>query len=416
MRREAAKKVIRKFVKFLKWSGVSVLVGVTVGLVGTLFSHGITFVTAIRSEHPELILGLPFAGVLIVFLYHIARRDNDKGTNSVLLAVRSQEQLPVRLGPLIFISTILTHLFGGSVGRAGASLQIGGSIGNLFARLFRRCPEDEKVIIMCGMSACFATLFGTPMAAAIFSIEVVNVGIMYYSALVPCIFSALIAWGIAQSFGVQGVRITISEVPEFSVLSGGKMVVLAMLAAVVSVLFCFMLHLAAKKTQKWMPNPYVRTAVISLVIIALTALLQTKDYMGGGMDVIEKCILYGEGESVAFFIKMVMTALTLAAGFKGGEIMPTFFIGATFGCMLGGMLDISSPLCAAVGMIAVFCGVTNSPITSLLIALELFGMDAMPYFLIAVAVSYCLSGYHSLYATQTIVYSKYKAQSKELET
>jgi len=410
MRREQVRKVIKKFVKFLKWSAVSILVGVTVGLVGTLFSHGITLVTTIRSEHPELILGLPFAGLLIVFLYHTTHRDNDKGTNSVLLAVRSEEQLPIKLAPLIFISTILTHLFGGSVGRAGASLQIGGSIGNLFARIFRRCPEDEKVIIMCGMSACFATLFGTPMAAAIFSIEVVNVGIMYYSALVPCIFAALIASGIAQAFGVHNVRITIPNIPDFSLFSAGKVVVLAMLGAVVSVLFCIILHLVAKKAQKWLPNPYIRTVVIALVIIVLTALLQTTDYMGGGMHVIEKCIGYGEGQWEAFLLKMIMTALTLAAGFKGGEIMPTFFIGATFGCMLGGILDISSSLCAAVGMIAVFCGVTNSPITSILIALELFGMDAMPYFLITVAVSYCLSGYHSLYATQKIVYSKYKAE------
>lgn len=407
------KEVGKKFVDFLKWSAVSSLIGVTVGLVGTAFSYGMTYATAVREEHPELILGLPVAGLLIVFLYHIAHRDNDKGTNSVLLAVRSEERLPIRMAPLIFVGTILTHLFGGSAGREGAALQLGGSIGNWFAGIFRRDKEDEKVIIMCGMSACFSALFGTPMAAAIFSLEVVNVGIMYYSALVPCVISALIAAGIAGSLGVQGEAMTILEIPDFTVITGGKTVFLAMLCAVVSVAFCVLLHVVAAKGKKWMPNPYIRIVVMALVVIGITAVLQTTDYMGAGMGVIEKCIVHGEAKPEAFLLKMILTAITLGAGFKGGEIVPSFFIGATFGCVLGGILGISPSLCAAVGMIAVFCGVTNSPVTSLLIALELFGMEAFPYFLLGVAVSYMLSGYHSLYHTQKIVYSKYKAESLE---
>ncbi len=413
MKQEQIKEISKKFVKFLKWSAVSGLIGVTVGLVGTAFSYGMSFATATRGEHPELILGLPIAGLLIVFLYHIAHRDNDKGTNSVLSAVRSEERLPIIMAPLIFVSTILTHLFGGSAGREGAALQLGGSIGNWFARIFQRNREDEKVIIMCGMSACFSALFGTPMAAAIFSMEVVNVGIMYYSALVPCVFSALIAAGIAHGLGVHSEATTIMEIPDFTLFSGGKIVILAMLCAVVSVAFCVMLHVVGDKAKKWLPNPYIRIVVMAFVVILITALLQTTDYMGAGMNIIERCIVHGEGRPEAFLIKMILTAVTLGAGYKGGEIVPSFFIGATFGCLLGGILGISPSLCAAVGMIAVFCGVTNSPLTSLLIALELFGMQAAPYFLLGVAVSYMLSGYHSLYHTQRIVYSKYKAENLE---
>lgn len=407
------KEIGKKFVKFLKWAVASVVIGVTVGLVGTAFSYGMNYATATREAHPELILGLPVAGLVIVLLYHIARRDNDKGTNSVLLAVRSEERLPIVMAPLIFVSTILTHLFGGSAGREGAALQLGGSIGNWFSKVFRRNADDEKVMIMCGMSACFSALFGTPMAAAIFSLEVVNVGTMYYSALVPCVFSALIAAGVAKGLGVHSEAMTIMEIPDFTLLSGVQIVILAMLCAVVSVAFCVLLHVVASKGKKLLPNPYIRIVVMAAVVIVITLLLQTADYMGAGMGIIEKCIVHGEVKPEAFLIKMLLTAITLGAGYKGGEIVPSFFIGATFGCVLGGVLGISPSLCAAVGMIAVFCGVTNSPITSLLIALELFGMDAFPYFLLGVAVSYMLSGYHSLYHTQKIVYSKYKAETLE---
>lgn len=401
----------KKFLRFIKWAVVSGVIGVVVGLVGTAFSYGMNFATSTRSEHPELMLGLPVAGLAIVFLYHIAHRENDRGTNSVLAAVRSEERLSIVMAPLIFISTILTHLFGGSAGREGAALQLGGSIGNWFGKLFHMNKSDEKMIIMCGMSACFSALFGTPMAAAIFAMEVVNVGIMYYSALVPCVFSALIATGVARTCGVGSEAMTILEIPDFTLITGGKIIVLAMLCAVVSVLFCVMLHVVASRGKQWLPNPYIRIVVMGVLVVVLTALLHTTDYMGAGMDIIERCVTEGEGKPEAFLLKMILTALTLGAGYKGGEIVPSFFVGATFGCFVGGLLGVSPSLCAAVGMIAVFCGVTNSPLTSLLIALELFGMEAVPYFLLGVAVSYMLSGYHSLYHAQRIVYSKYKAEN-----
>lgn len=404
-----------KFLQFIKWVGVSAVIGIVVGLIGTAFSYAMRAVTDFRMDNPRIILGLPFAGLVIVFIYHLAHRDNDKGTNSVLSAIRSEEELSITMAPLIFAGTILTHLFGGSAGREGAALQLGGSIGNGFGQLFRMKKSDVHVMIMCGMSACFSALFGTPLAAAIFSMEVVNVGIMYYSALVPCVFSALIAAGIAKILGVGSEAMVISDVPEFTAVTGGKTMLLVILCAMVSVLLCVALHLAAKRGKKWIPNPYLRIAAAGVVIIVLTALVRSTDYMGAGMQVIEHCVEFGEVRPEAFALKILFTAITLGAGFKGGEIVPSFFVGATFGCAMGGLLGLSPSLCAAVGMIAVFCGVTNSPITSLLIALELFGMDAAPYFLIGVGVSYMLSGYHSLYNTQRIVYSKYETEEKDMQ-
>ncbi len=399
----------RNFLRFLKWVAVSCFIGIVVGLAGTAFSYGMQAATNFRTLHPMIILGLPVAGLVITLLYHLAHRDNDKGTNSVISAVRSEDELSIVMAPLIFVSTILTHLFGGSAGREGAALQLGGSIGNWFGRIFHMNKADVRVMIMCGMSACFAALFGTPMAAAVFSLEVVSVGIMYYSALVPCALSSLVAVGIARTLGVSGEAMTIASIPEFNLPNGGKTLLLAILCAVLSVVFCVTLHAAASYGKKWIPNRYARIAAAGVLIIVLTALLQTTDYMGAGMNIIERC-MEGEVEPGAFLFKLLFTAITLGAGYKGGEIVPSFFVGATFGCMMGGLLGLSPSLCAAVGMTAVFCGVTNSPITSLLISLELFGMEAFPFFLIGISVSYMLSGYQSLYHTQKIVYSKYKAE------
>lgn len=408
----ACKKQGEKILLFLKWIAVSGIIGIMVGLVGTAFSHGMHMVTRLRQEHSLLVLGLPMAGLVIVFLYHIARRDDDQGTNSVLAAVRSEEKLSFVMAPLIFVSTLLTHLFGGSAGREGAALQMGGSIGHWFGDIFRMKEKDIQVAVMCGMSACFAALFGTPMAAAIFSIEVVSVGVMYYSALVPCVFASLIAFEVARFLGVSGEAMTIAQIPEFTATNTWKVIVVSMLCALVSICFCKLLHATSAYSKKWIPNAYLRIFVVGVLIVAIHFLLGTDDYMGAGMEVIEQC-MHGEVRPEAFILKMILTALTLGVGFKGGEIVPSFFIGATFGCLMGGVLGVSPSLCAAVGMIAVFCGVTNSPITSLLIALELFGMEALPFFMLGVAISYMLSGYHSLYDSQKILYSKYKAEYRE---
>ena len=402
----------RKLLQFLKWVVISGAIGIVVGMVGTAFSYGMKAVTEMRQEYPMIILGLPVAGLVIVFLYKIAHRENDHGTNSVLAAVRSEEKLHVVTAPLIFVSTLLTHLFGGSAGREGAALQMGGSIGSGLGKLFRLSEKDMQVAVMCGMSACFSALFGTPLAATIFSMEVVSVGVMYYAALVPCVFSSLIAVEIARFCGVEGEAMTISVIPELTAVATGKVALVAILCALISICLCLALHAASEHTKKWMPNPYVRIFVVGIVIVVINLLLGTEDYLGAGMEIIERC-MHGEVRPEAFLIKMILTALTLGVGFKGGEIVPSFFIGATFGCLMGQVLGISPSLCAAVGMIAVFCGVTNSPVTSLWIAVELFGMDCIYFVLIGVAISYMLSGYYSLYHSQKILYSKYKTEFRQ---
>lgn len=394
---------------FIRWLALASFVGLVTGLVGSAFYHCMIKATQIRETYPQLILGLPVGGLLIVWLYHISGRGNDKGTNMVLSAVREEDTIPVRVTPLIFISTVITHLFGGSAGREGAALQMGGSIGNGIARVLHMDRKSINMMIMCGMSGAFSALFGTPMAAAIFAMEVVSVGIMYYAALVPCVIASLVALNVAQNLNVHGEHFLILQIPAFEWISTLKILVLAMLCAGVSIVFCFLLHWVCDFYKEKFKNPYIRVLVGSLVIILLTALLQTTDYMGAGMPVIERA-MEGEVRPEAFLLKMIFTALALGIGFRGGEIVPTLYVGATFGCMMGQIMGISPSLCAAVGMASVFCGVTNAPVSSLLLALELFGMDAFPYMMIGISVSYMLSGYNGLYHSQRIVYSKFRAE------
>ncbi len=493
---------LREAATSLKWVVFSVLSGILIGSAATFFSFGLSFVTLVREKNPWIIWLLPIGGLLIVGAYRLLRDEKDTGTNLVLSAIHSGDELPFRMAPLIFFSTLITHLFGGSAGREGAALQLGGSIGNGLGQLFHfdekdkhimimcgmsaafsalfgtpmaaaifsmevvsvgimhysalvPCEKDKHIMIMCGMSAAFSALFGTPMAAAIFSMEVVSVGIMHYSALVPCVLASLTAHGVALFFGVAPERFLLESIPAFTVKSAVIVSVLAVLCALVSVLYCILLHQTEHFSKKLFKNAYVRIFIGGLLVALLTFLVGSQTYNGAGMPFIEACMETGAvawqafllkmlftaitlgagykgGEIVptffvgasfgclfasftgfspawqAFLLKMLFTAITLGAGYKGGEIVPTFFVGASFGCLFASFTGFSPMLCTAVGMTAVFCGVTNCPLTSLLISFELFGFEGMPYFLLAVAFSYMLSGYYGLYQSQKIVYSKYK--------
>ena len=403
------KRIWRDAFNLVKWLALAVLTGCLVGVVSSLFARVLKIVTDYRTEHLFVFFLLPLSGVLIVFLYQKIGRE-DRGTNQVLSSIRSQDDVPLRSAPLIFVSTVLTHLTGGSAGREGAAIQLGGSIGNQIGRWLRLDEEDKHVMVMCGMSAAFSAVFGTPMAAAVFSMEVVSVGVMYYAALLPCVISSLIASKFAAVLEIQPENFNVLQIPELSAATGLKMAAVAVCCGIVSILFCLALHGVSYLYSRYLKNPYLRAAAAAVLIIAVTLLLGTADYMGAGNELIQRAIEDGKARPLDFFWKLILTALTMRAGFGGGEIVPSLCIGATLGCVLGQALGLYAPLSAAAGMVALFCGVTNCPITSILIAFELFGFQGVSYYLIAVAISYAVSGYYSLYKDQTIVYSKYKAK------
>lgn len=395
---------------FLKWSLISLLIGVVVGTVGTVFGHGVVMATKIWQTYDWTVLLMPFAGLLIVFLYHVSHEDKNRGTDMVLESISAHENITLATAPLIFVSTILSHMVSASAGREGAALQLGGSLGTLIGKIIRLDEKDAKIAVMCGMSACFAALFGTPMAAGMFPIEVVSVGVMYHAALVPCLFSSFLGAGIAGYFGLAAEHYEVGYVPFFNMDGAFLAIGLGVVCSIVSILLCISLHKSSQLYRKYFPNPYVRVVAGSVIFIVLTMIFKSRYYNGGGLHLIERCF---EGEPVpyyAFLMKMVFTAVALGAGFKGGEIVPTLCIGATVGYAAAVLMGLPTGLSAAIGMASLFASVTNCPLSTAFMAFELFGGEAMPYFAISIAVSFALSGYYGLYHSQKFVYSKIRTE------
>ena len=398
------------------WMLRAIVVGLVAGVFSSAFTLGLAWVTRTRNENPYLLFLLPAGGLLIVWLYQLCGIRKDEGTNLLITAVHeSRHNVPVYLAPLIFGATLITHLFGGSAGREGAALQMGGSIGNTLGRLFRLSEGDRKILMMSGMSAAFSAVFGTPLAATVFAMMVISIGVFYHAAFLPCLTASLVAYGVSGLMGVAPTRFSITA-PDLDVVTLLKVAVLAALCALVSILFCHTIHFAERKMVKWIPNAWLRAAAGGLAVIALTLLVGNQDYNGAGMDIVTRAVEEGQAHPAAFLLKILFTAVTLSAGFKGGEVVPSFFVGATFGCVAGPLLGLPAGFAAALGLVAVFCGAVNCPVASILLSVELFGDGGLLYFAVACGVSYLLSGYSGLYSSQTILYSKLKAQYINVHT
>lgn len=406
----------RRYVtSFFKWGIASVITGVVCGIFGVIFHTFVSDATWYRGEYPWLIYFLPFAGLAIVLIYRMTYMSNDGGTNTIISSIRSNEKIPFTMTPLIFVSTVLTHLFGGSSGREGAALQIGGSTGYTIGHALKLEENELQVVTMCGMSGVFAALFGTPITATIFSMEVISVGVIYYVALVPCLISALLGYTIASSFDIQPVSYVLNSVPEFNLISMLQVILLAAACALVSIIFCVVMHQIGHIYQSKIKNQYIRIFVGGCLVVLLTLIVGCGDYNGAGMNIITNAI-HGSAKPEAPFFKIIFTALTLGAGYKGGEIVPTLFIGATFGNLMGNVIGLDPCFGAAIGMIALFCGVVNCPIASLMLSIELFGVEGILFFCMASAVSYMLSGYYGLYSSQKIMYSKLRPHYININT
>lgn len=394
------------FLHFVSWMCAGIAIGFVVGLVGIAFHLVLEWATEFRMEHPMILWLLPVGGLAIVLAYRLAGMEKDRGTNFILVAVRSNEAVTIKTAPLIFFSTVVTHLLGGSAGREGAALQLGGSIASSFGRMWELNEKDERIMTMCGMAAGFSALFGTPLTSVIFAMEVITVGVMHYSAIVPCTVAALVASGMSQAMGIAPTAFFIANIPgEIMFERCCGVVMLGISSALISILFCIAMEHTSHAYRRHISNPMLRVLVGGCIVIALTYLVGCRDYNGAGMDIITNA-LHGDAKAEAFLLKILFTALTLGAGFKGGEIVPSFFIGATFGCVAGPLIGLPAGFAAALCMGAVFCGVTNCPLTSVILCIELFGFKGAGYFALCCGISYMLSGYYGLYSEQKIMYSK----------
>lgn len=382
-----------------KWLLISVIIGIIGGLVGTAFHVSVDWVTEFREENGWLVYLLPLGGLLIAFLYKIAKSESGMDTNRVIKAVKTDIDVPLRMMPLIFSGTVITHLFGGSAGREGAALQLGGSIGYNISKTVKTDKSMTHIAVMAGMSAVFSALFGTPVAASIFSFEVARVRLRNYYELIPCLISALLARFVASIFKVQPIRFLDINFPVFDLFAIMKITVLAIFCGVIALIFCFILHKSEHYTKKLLPNLYLRAVVGGVLIALLSFVLRTHDYNGAGMNIITNAI-NGQALPYAFLLKILFTAITVSCGFKGGEIVPAFFVGSTFGCVVAPLLGISPSLGACLGFVSLFCGAVNCPVASILLAVEIFGGRGLIFFVIVCLISYFFSGNISLYKDQ----------------
>lgn len=390
---------------FAKWIALSLIVGGVGGLLGSVFHICIDGATELREHNTWIIFLLPVAAVVIRCIYHIFKSDVHLDTNLVIRSLRENNRIPLIMIPLIFIGTVITQFAGGSAGREGAALQLGGSIGHNIGRAFKLGNNNMHIIVMCGMASVFSALFGTPITAAVFSLEVASVGLLEYTALLPCFISSVVSFEIAGLFGISPVRFYGIEFGELSVSLMWKTVILSVLLAILSIVFCFVIEKTAYLARKFSPNGYFRAVACSLLVLILTLVAGTYDYNGAGMFVIERAMT-GNADTFAFAIKLLFTAISLSAGFKGGEIVPAFFVGSTFGCVFAPLIGLDPVIGAAIGFVALFCGVVNCPLASLLLSIEVFGTSGLLFFAVSCGISYMLSGYFGLYRSQRIVYSK----------
>ena len=404
-----------KFIRtFLKWGLLGLIMGVLGGLIGAGFHHALHFVTHVRSENTWLIFLLPVGGLFTVALYKFLKLQNNKGTNEIIDATLDGHPVSPAVFPGIFLATATTHLFGGSAGREGAALQLGGSTASVLAKIFKLDQEERKVMVMSGMSAVFAGLFGTPLTAALFCMEFESVGTVFSPALLPCFLAAFVASRVSLLFGVHAEGILLETALGMDLMTLGRVAVLAVAVSVLGIAMCAFFHKAEHFAHHHVKNPFVRIAVGGAVVMVLTLIVGDHRFNGAGMDMALAAV-EGHTDWYNFLLKMLFTAVTLAAGFKGGEIVPTFCVGATFGCLLGGLLGLDAGVSGALGLIGLFCCATNSPIASIVLSIEMFGSSNLYLFALVCVICFVLSGNSGLYASQIIQFNKADLKENHLD-
>lgn len=394
-----------------KWLVLAVCVGVLCGLAGTAFHVLVERSTELRMAHPWMLYLLPAAGLVIVALYKAARIEG-VGTNDVIDCVQDGKPLSFWLLPVMFVSTVLTHMAGGSAGREGAALQMGGDIGWQIGRLFRFKDHDRRTATLCGSAAFFSALFGTPLAAAFFSLTVIHVGVVFYSAFIPCFVASLVAYGVSLALGVPPTHFAVTA-PELTASMAIRVGLFAIVCSLVVILFCDILHQGNHLMARLFPNSWVRVLAGGAAVILFTLVYGEMRYNGAGMNVISAAIEEGKALPWDWVFKALLTAVTLGAGYKGGEVVPCFFVGATFGCVAAPLFGIPAGFGAALGLVGLFCGSSNCMPATLFLSIELFGSEGLIYYAIVCGITYVLSGYSGLYSSQTILTSKLESEYLE---
>ena len=397
----------------LKWLAILAPMAVAVGSASAFFLWALDAVTLVRFAHPRLLSLLPVAGLGVGLLYHFYGRSANGGNNLLIDEIHQPGAgVPRRMAPLILIGTLVTHLFGGSAGREGTALQMGGSIAATFARLLKLDAAHVRILLMAGVAAGFGSIFGTPVAGAVFALEVLIVGRVQYDALIPCFFAAVLADWTCRAWGIGHTHYSV-DVPaaasSLDFLLMGKVLLAAVAFGLASRLFSALSHRLGDAFKTHIPRPELRPVVGGLLVIGLFFLAGTGDYLGlgvlgNGPDAVTLPAMFRSTEipASAWAWKLLFTIITLSAGFKGGEVTPLFFIGAALGNSLALALGAPVDLFAALGFVAIFAGATNTPLASTFLGMELFGAGNGLYLATACLVAYRCSGRQGIYTAQRL--------------
>ncbi|HBJ88100.1 MAG TPA: voltage-gated chloride channel protein [Verrucomicrobiales bacterium] len=405
----------------LRWTLLALPVAVVAGSATAFFLWSLDEVTKLHWQHPWLLWLLPVGGVAVGLLYHHLGKGSDKGNNLLIDEIHEPGGgVPTRMAPLVLLGTLVTHLFGGSAGREGTAVQMGGSLADMLVRLQRVGRENRRLLLMCGIAAGFGAVFGTPLTGAIFAMEVLVIGRVQYEALIPVLIASVVgdatcsAWGVHHTVYHLDVAANAGSHAPIEALMLGKVALAGIAFGLGGRFFAELTHGLQRGFARLMPYAPMRPAVGALIVIALVYVLGTRDYLGlgveaspGGQVSIVAAFHEGGAAPLSWLWKTIFTAITLASGFKGGEVTPLFFIGSTLGNVLGVLLHEPVALFAALGFIAIFAGAANTPLACTVMGIELFGAHYAVYFAVACFVSYLFSGHSGIYLAQRVGVSKH---------
>ncbi len=401
--------------QILRWTLLVAPVGILAGSASALFLWGLREVTDLRFQYEWLLFLLPVGGLLVGLLYHWVGRSAEGGNNLLVDEIHEPGGgVPARMAPLVLIGTWVTHLFGGSAGREGTALQMGGSLASAWGKWFRIPRENHRVLLLAGIAAGFGSVFGTPLAGAIFAMEVLVIGRVQYDALIPVLMAGVIGDMTCSAWGVKHTIYHIHLERPHGLLNLEWLLLLKAVAAgilfgLASTFFSELTHALQKIFKQWIQLAYLRPVIGGAVVIALTWMVGSRDYLGLGVDsplpnavTILSSFNVGGAHPFSWWWKIIFTAVTIASGFKGGEVTPLFFIGATLGSVVGAVLGAPVDLFAGLGFISVFAAAANTPLACTVMGVELFGGEHAIYFGVACFVAYHCSGHSGIYLSQRL--------------
>ncbi len=391
----------------LQWLLLALVIAVFVGSASALFLFSLDWATATRLHHHWLIWLLPFAGFAVGWVYLRFGRDVEAGNNLILEEVHSPAKvIPLRMAPLVFIGTVISHLFGASVGREGTAVQMGASIADRFTSVLQLNNDARRMVLMAGVSAGFSSVFGTPLAGAIFGLEVMAIGRMHYTAIFPCLLAAIIADQVGLMWGVQHTHYAMSAIPQMSIWTLGAVIIAGCCFGLAARVFADATHLVGGIMKTHIAYPPLRPFIGGAIVAIAVYLLHADRYIGLGIPVIVDAFQHPLAPW-DFLGKLAFTVTSLGSGFKGGEVTPLFYVGATLGNALAPLLHLPFAFLAGIGFVAIFAGAANTPIASTLMAIELFGADIGIYAAMGCVVAYLVSGYTGIYRSQRIACMKH---------